>query len=213
MQDLTKIAKVLRQKLAAANYHYAPHTHEQLLNYLLLLDKWNHTYNLTSIRDVVEMIPLHILDSLAIAEYVRGQRVIDIGTGAGLPGMPLAIVQADREFILLDSNGKKTRFLTHVVQQLNLSNVKIVQKRAEHYQTETCFATIVSRAFSELNAFLQKTRHLCCKDGQFLAMKGHYPHAEIARIDASFQLLATYSLQIPELNAQRHLICLGKKQF
>lgn len=210
MNNKEQLSNLLVLKLSTANCKITLLAQEQLLNYLLLLDKWNHTYNLTSVRDIEEMIPLHILDSLSIANYLHGQRIIDVGTGAGLPGIPLAITQPEREFVLLDSNGKKTRFLIHVLQQLNLTNVVVVQERVENYKPEKCFDSVVSRAFSNLNDFLQKTQHLCCADGQFLAMKGQYPHDELAVIGDNFKIIAIQALTIPELSAQRHLICLAK---
>src|SRR5690242_16283324 len=117
------LKKFLEQTLVSAKYAFSEERSEQLANYLLLLDKWNQAYNLTSVRDVKDMVTLHILDSLSIADYLQGKRIIDVGTGAGLPGIPLAITQPEREFVLLDSNGKKIRFLIHVLQQLKLSNV------------------------------------------------------------------------------------------
>lgn len=210
MQTSEQFKNLFFQKLTAANYQLSAQMQEQLLNYLLLLDKWNHAYNLTSVRDIEEMIPVHILDSLSIATYLHGQRVLDVGTGAGLPGIPLAIIFPEREFVLLDSNGKKTRFLTHVVQLLDLKNVTVIQERVENYMVEQCFDSIVSRAFSDINDFLQKCQHLCCEGGQFLAMKGQYPQEELTAITASFQLLAAHVIKVPELNAQRHLICIAK---
>ena len=205
------VTALLKQQVSLPDRQLAPEAQEQLLNYLLLLDKWNRAYNLTSVRQVEEMIAVHILDSLSIAGYLQGKRIIDVGTGAGLPGIPLAVAYPEREFVLLDSNGKKTRFLTHVLQQLALKNVVIAQTRVEHYQPVACFDSIVSRAFSAVDDFLQKTCHLCCPQGQFLAMKGHYPYAELKAIPEDFHLIAVHELKICGLSAQRHLVCLAKK--
>ena len=211
MQASEKLKNLFAQKLTAAEYQLSAQVQGLLLSYLLLLDKWNHAYNLTSVRDIAEMIPVHILDSLSIANYLHGQRILDVGTGAGLPGIPLAIIYPEREFVLLDSNGKKTRFLTHVIQQLNLKNVTVIQHRVENYRPEQCFDSIVSRAFSDINDFLQKTQHLCGNKGQFLAMKGQYPHDELINLNESYQLNTVYPLNIIGLPAQRHLICLQRK--
>ncbi len=198
----------LKQRLNKSLYPLLPAQEQRLIDYLLLLERWNQAYNLTSVHNIADMVPLHILDSLAITPYLQGKRIIDVGTGAGLPGIPLAITQPDRTFVLLDSNGKKTRFLFQVQQQLNLTNIEIVQERIEHYRPAQCFDTVVSRAFSDLNDFGHKTQHLCCPTGQWLAMKGHYPTEELAALSADFQVLAVHELTVPELNAQRHLVCL-----
>jgi len=210
MPDSIELQILLKQKLAAARHVLSTTALEQLYHYLLLLDKWNHTYNLTSVRNIEAMIPLHILDSLSITDYLHGKRIIDVGTGAGLPGIPLAIIHPDKEFVLLDSNGKKTRFLVHVLPQLKLDNVTVVQERVENYHPEQCFDSVVSRAFSSLNDFVHKTQHLCCVDGQFLAMKGQYPQEELGDIAKSFRVVSVQLLIVPGLSAERHLICLGK---
>lgn len=178
---------------------------EKLLRYLLLLEKWNKTYNLTSIRDLKEMITHHILDSLSIRDYLAGIRILDVGTGAGLPGIPLAIVQPHREFYLLDSNQKKTTFLNQVLLELKISNVTIINARVEKYTDETCFDCIITRAFSSLQEFVDCTNHLVCKDGFWLAMKGKYPTEELANLTGEFSTMV-YDLQVPGLNAERHLV-------
>lgn len=211
MQASEQFKALFSQKLKAANYQLSAKVQVQLLDYLFLLDKWNQAYNLTSVRDMSAMIPLHILDSLSIVNYVQGDRIIDVGTGAGLPGIPLAIFYPERKVVLLDSNGKKTRFLTHVLAQLNLTNVTVVQARVESYQSKNCFDTVISRAFSQLNDFVVQTQHLCCEDGIFLAMKGQYPQEELKTLKGDYELAAVHSLNIIGLSAQRHLVCLQKK--
>ena len=173
---------------------------------MLRLHKWNQIHNLTSIRDPFQMLSKHIIDSLAVSPYLQGPNILDVGTGAGLPGLPLALTHPQYRFALLDSNGKKTRFLTHVIQTLMIANVDIIPLRVEKYHPKNCFNSIVSRAFSQLNEFLDKTRHLCCENGIFLAMKGQYPAEEIAAIDADFKLLDTKDLQIAGLDQKRHLL-------
>lgn len=184
-------------------------TSKQLVDYVLLLYKWNQVHNLTSIRNPLQMLSKHIMDSLAISPYLQGPHILDVGTGAGLPGLPLALTHPHYHFTLLDSNGKKTRFLTYIVQTLMIHNIDIVPLRVENYYAEKCFNSIVSRAFSQLNDFLYKTQHLCCKNGVFLAMKGQYPAEEINSLDNHFQLINTKSLRIAGLDEKRHLLIVG----
>ncbi|WP_454784904.1 16S rRNA (guanine(527)-N(7))-methyltransferase RsmG [Legionella sp. WA2024007413] len=153
-----------------------------LVDYLFLLNKWNLAYNLTAIRDLESMVSKHILDSLAILPWLRGKQIIDVGTGAGLPGIPLALARPDFNFVLLDSNGKKTRFLNEVKRQLDLKNVEIVQFRVENYHPTQGFDTVVSRAFSSLVQMVQWTQHLIADDGIWLAMKGRDPDTELNEI-------------------------------
>ncbi|MDR3503926.1 MAG: 16S rRNA (guanine(527)-N(7))-methyltransferase RsmG [Legionella sp.] len=154
-----------------------------LLDYLFLLKKWNVAYNLTAVRDLESMVNKHLLDSLAIAPWLQGERIIDVGTGPGLPGIPLAIAQPEKSFVLLDSNGKKTRFLNEVKRQLDLKNLEIVQIRVENYHPAQGFDTVISRAFSSLAQMIHWTEHLVAKDGIWLAMKGRYPDAELQEIE------------------------------
>lgn len=180
---------------------------QQLADYLALLQKWNKTYNLTSIDDPAVMTTRHIADSLSISPFLIGQRILDVGTGAGLPGIPLALSHPDKEFFLLDSNGKKIRFLQHVVQTLKLNNVHPVQARVEKFNSTACFSTIMSRAFSSLADFVAKTRHLCCPDGLLLAMKGTYPTDELTALGNEFKV-TVHPLTVPGLQAERHLVCI-----
>lgn len=153
-----------------------------LSDYLFLLNKWNSAYNLTAIRDVETMVSKHIVDSLAILPWLKGNRIIDVGTGAGLPGIPLALARPEISFVLLDSNGKKTRFLHEVKRQLNLKNIEIVQFRVENYHPAQGFDTVLSRAFSSLAQMIQWTQHLIAQEGIWLAMKGRFPDAELNEI-------------------------------
>ncbi|CAM4383134.1 MAG: Ribosomal RNA small subunit methyltransferase G [Legionella sp.] len=154
-----------------------------LLDYLFLLKKWNLAYNLTAVRDLESMVNKHLLDSLAIVPWVQGKRIIDVGTGPGLPGIPLAIALPEKSFVLLDSNGKKTRFLNEVKRQLDLKNLEIVQIRVENYHPTQGFDTVISRAFSSLAQMIHWTKHLVANDGIWLAMKGRYPDAELQEIE------------------------------
>lgn len=179
----------------------------KLQQYLFLLKKWNRAYNLTSITTTKAMVIRHVLDSLSISPYLKGDHIIDVGTGAGLPGIPLSIVNPDREFFLLDSNNKKSRFLKQVKMDLDLDNVVVIHNRIEAYNPPIRFDTAVARAFSSLNEFLLNTQHLVCKDGgQFLAMKGVYPLSEIESLTEGFTVDEVERLQIPDLEAERHVV-------
>ncbi|MCE3046250.1 16S rRNA (guanine(527)-N(7))-methyltransferase RsmG [Legionella sp. 16cNR16C] len=179
---------------------------EPLLNYLLLLQKWNKAYNLTAIRDLPAMLSKHLLDSLAISPWLQGPRLIDVGTGAGLPGIPLAIAHPHLQISLLDSNGKKIRFLQEVKRQLNLSNIEIIESRVENYKPATGFDTVISRAFSDLSQMISWTKHLLASDGIWLAMKGRYPEIELSTIDQGFKVIP-YS--VPGLDGERCCIIIA----
>jgi 16S rRNA (guanine527-N7)-methyltransferase len=155
---------------------------DSVADYLLLLKKWNLAYNLTAIRDLESMVNKHILDSLAILPWLQGERIIDVGTGPGLPGIPLALARPETHFVLLDSNGKKTRFLKEVKRQLHLKNIEVVQFRVENYHPTQGFDTVLSRAFSTLAQMIQWTKHLIAEHGIWLAMKGRYPDTELKEI-------------------------------
>ena len=181
-----------------------------LLEYCELLIKWNKTFNLTSVDDPEQMISLHLLDSLAVLPFLPGGRVLDVGTGAGLPGIPLAIARPEQKFVLLDSNGKKTRFLVQASGQLGLENVEVVNQRVELYQAHELFDVIISRAFSSLGQFLSACNHLLSPGGQFLAMKGKLPEDELHDLPDGFQLESSVELKIPGLEAERRLLMLRR---
>ena len=183
---------------------------EKFLQYLHLMRQWNRLSNLTSILDPKEMIMLHILDSLSIRPFLQGNHILDVGSGAGLPGIPLALIMPDKQFVLLDSNHKKTRFLTHVVLALKLKNVKVLHKRVEDLPNDIKFDSILSRAFASLQVMLERTAHLVTDEGQFLAMKGIYPKEELENIPPHFQLIAVHQLTVKGLQAERHLVVLRK---
>jgi len=194
------------------NQYSLPNSMENLfIQYLDLLTQWNKVFNLTRICDPEEMVLLHILDSLSISPYLHGTRILDVGTGAGLPGIPLAIIQPEKKFVLIDSNSKKTRFLVQAVHELKLANVEIIHSRCEDLQPQQLFDSIVSRAFASLQVMLTTTCHLINKDGRFLAMKGVYPESEIQALPQGFKLLAVHKLVIKGLDAKRHLVCLAKE--
>jgi 16S rRNA (guanine527-N7)-methyltransferase len=201
----------LSHALQQNNHHLSAPMQKQLLTYLELLTQWNKVFNLTRICDPEKMILLHILDSLSIWSYLNGMKIIDIGTGAGLPGIPLALIYPEKEFVLMDSNNKKIRFLIQAVYELKLTNVEVIYSRCENYHPAQKFDSILSRAFASLRVMLETTQHLVGQHGQFLAMKGIYPTQEIQDIRQEFTLLAVHRLEVKGLEAQRHLVCLAKE--
>jgi 16S rRNA (guanine527-N7)-methyltransferase len=183
-----------------------------LLDYLALLLKWNRAYNLTAVRDPRQMVTRHLLDSLAIAPHLQGRRFIDVGTGAGLPGVPMAVLFPQREFHLLDSNGKKTRFLFQVKTALCLDNMTVHHARVESFRGATGLDAVLSRAFASLQDMVGGCRHLLAPGGSFLAMKGAYPAAELQEISGQCDIQAIHALDVPGLAEQRHLIALTLKR-
>jgi 16S rRNA (guanine527-N7)-methyltransferase len=183
----------------------------RLLAYIELLVRWNQAYNLTAIRDPGEMLTKHALDSLAVLPFIAAGPCADVGTGAGLPGIPLAIARPDIRFTLLDSNGKKTRFVTQAVAELKLSNVDVVQARSEAWRPPAPFAQVLSRAFASLADFAKLAGGLAAPGGRLLAMKGARPEEEIAGLPRGFRLVAVHPLKVPGLDAERCLVELEKQ--
>ena len=178
-----------------------------LLDYLALLVRWNATYNLTAIRDPREMLVKHLLDSLAMQPYVRGLKTLaDLGTGPGLPGIPLAIATPSLQVTLVESNGKKARFLREAARQLQLRNVQVVQSRIEAFRPDARFDAITARALATLPLILELGGHLPGPDGRLLAMKGVLPVEEITALPTGWQLAAAHPLRVPGLPAERHLL-------
>ena len=178
-----------------------------LLNrYLQLLQRWNKVFNLTAVRDPAEMQSLHIADSISVAPYLHGATCLDVGSGAGLPGIPLAILQPERQFTLLDTNGKKTRFIQQAVLELGLPNVQVVQTRVESWQPAASFDAIISRAFASLHDFVTFTGKHVAENGILYAMKGRYPASELAELPAGWCVTAQHPLHVPGLDAERHLL-------
>ena len=185
---------------------------EQLLAYLGLLIKWNKAYNLTAVRDPDEMVSRHLLDSLSVVPFVAelGDNWLDVGSGGGMPGVPLAIMFPERRFTLLDSNGKKTRFLTQVKLELKLANLEVIHSRVEEFRPQVPFSGICSRAFSSLQDFTDWTRHLGNGDTHWLAMKGVQPDDELQALPADFRLQSCDVLKVPGCQGQRHLLILRR---
>ncbi|AIF46403.1 16S rRNA (guanine(527)-N(7))-methyltransferase RsmG [Dyella japonica] len=181
---------------------------ERLLDYRALLARWNATYNLTAIRDPGEMVSRHLIDSLAILPYVQGQTLADLGTGPGLPGIPLAIAAPERQVLLVDSNGKKVRFLREAIRSLKLENVRAVQSRVE--EVEGQFDCVTARAFASLEDMLAWGGHLLTKDGIWLAMKGKHPDEELPGVPVGFEVRAIHTLAVPDVGGERHLVVLGR---
>ncbi len=182
-----------------------------LVQYVELLHKWNKAYNLTSVRDPQQMLVKHIMDSLMVGEVLTGENFIDVGTGPGLPGIPLAILYPERNFVLLDSLGKRITFLRQVVFQLKLTNVEPVKARVEEYQVEAPFDGVLSRAFSSLEDMVSWCTHLVTVDhGFFFALKGQYPTEELKQLPENIKLVSNHEITVPELIGERHVIVLKK---
>jgi 16S rRNA (guanine527-N7)-methyltransferase len=183
---------------------------EPLMAYLDELQKWNAAYNLTAIRDPDEMVTKHLLDSLALLPHVGG-RLLDVGAGAGLPGIPLAIANPALDVTVLDSNGKKVRFMRHAVRTLGLPNVAVAEARVEAFRPESPFGTITSRAFASLADFFTGTEALLAPGGQWVAMKGKLDPEELASVPARFVIGGTHRLRVPGLDEDRHAVIAGMK--
>lgn len=179
---------------------------QHLLDYITLLQKWNRVYNLTAVREPEKMLYHHLLDSLAVLPHVGSGCLLDVGTGAGLPGIPLAIARPDLQVTLLDSNHKKTTFLRQACIQLGLKNVGVECVRLGDFYPQPLYDAVISRAFSDLSEFVLPAAHLCRPGGMLLAMKGVYPHDELARLPAKFAQFEVAVLNVPGLEAQRHLV-------
>ncbi|MGA9855162.1 MAG: 16S rRNA (guanine(527)-N(7))-methyltransferase RsmG [Gammaproteobacteria bacterium] len=186
-----------------------PGADQALLDFIKLLDKWNSAYNLTAIRAPMDMLSKHLLDSLSVLPYLQGKRIVDVACGAGLPGIPLALVCPDRRFVLLDSQAKKTRFVTHAITILGLRNVEVVQSRAEDYRPAELFATVISRAFASLLDFMRLAGHLGEPFAAFLAMKGQSPAGELQALPARYQA-TVHPLTVPGLKARRCVVEIHK---
>lgn len=201
----------LTSLLQAANISLSDQQKQQLIGYVSLLDKWNKAYNLTSVRDPQQMLVRHILDSIVVAPHLKGSRFIDVGTGPGLPGIPLAIVMPEAHFTLLDSLGKRVRFLRQVQHELGLENITPVQSRVEEFPSEPPFDGVISRAFASLEDMVNWCHHLPAPEGRFFALKGVRPDDEIASLPAGYTLDTVVELKVPQLDGERHLVIIGRE--
>jgi 16S rRNA (guanine527-N7)-methyltransferase len=201
---MDKLDRRLAEGLAALGISAAPEQQARLMAFLALMQKWNRTYNLTAIRDLRTAVDLHLLDSLTAWPYLHGGRILDVGTGAGLPGIPLAIVSEGQRFVLLDSNAKKTRFVQQAVIELGLKNVDVVTARVEQYRPECGFDTVLARAFASLGEIVAATERLLAPHGRILAQKGQWPQEEIENLKN--HAVRVHRLAIPGLDVERHLV-------
>lgn len=199
---LNKLSRLLDE----AGISLTEHQKNQLIAYVDMLHKWNKAYNLTSVRDPNEMLVRHILDSIVVAPHLQGERFIDVGTGPGLPGIPLSIVRPESHFTLLDSLGKRVRFLRQVQHELKLENITPVQSRVEEFPSEPPFDGVISRAFASLDDMLSWCCHLPGENGRFYALKGQLPEEEIASLPAAFSVESVVKLRVPQLEGERHLV-------
>ncbi len=204
------LTEILCNGLDALDLSLPPIQQQQLVDYCLLLHKWNRTYNLTAIRDPQQMVIRHVLDSLVLLPYLDQDHWLDVGSGAGIPSIPLAIVRPEWQWDSIDSNGKKTRFQIQAKASLGLKNFQVHQCRIEALSLQRPVQRIISRAFSELADFVHLTAHLETPQTRWFAMKGQFPQTELAALPTEFDCIAHHSLQVPQLNEERHLIILGR---
>lgn len=200
----------LKQGVAALGLTLPPATLERLLNYLGLLAKWNKVYNLTAVREPEMMISHHLLDCLAVLPHIQAKNLLDVGSGAGFPGIPLALAHSDWRLTLLDSSHKKTAFLKQVLIELKLGNATVVTEKVEAWKPEAKFDLVISRAFSDLAEFVRLSGHLCAPNGMLMAMKGIYPYEEVTQLPREYRLERTLKLSVPGLPAERCLVVIGR---
>ena len=200
------LAEELAQGIAALGVDLAAETRGRLLDYLVLLQKWNKVYNLTAVRELPKMVSHHLLDCLAVLPHVAARTILDVGSGAGLPGIPLALALPQTQITLLDSSHKKAAFLNQAVIELHLHNATVTCQRVEAWRPRRQFELVISRAFSDLSEYLALAGRLCAKDGVIAAMKGVYPYEELEQLPREFKLRRVVPLKVPGLRAERHLV-------
>ena len=206
---MAESAKLLSSGLTQLGIDATAEQQEQLLAYLGLMQKWNKAYNLTAIRDPQQMLIRHLLDSLAVVPHINSDELIDVGSGGGLPGIPLAILFPEQPITTLDSNSKKTRFQNQVRIELGLNNLEVIHGRVEAVQDRQ-FGQVISRAFASIVDMINLSHALLAEKGVFLAMKGRYPDAELAELPPQYVLQQSYELHVPGLDEERHLLVLGR---
>ena len=206
----SSLAPLLDEGLAGLGLALGPAQREALLRLLVELAEWNRRFNLTAIREPREMVSKHLLDSLSIQPWLDGTRVADVGTGAGFPGLPLAIANPARHFTLIESVGKKARFVRHAANTLGLGNVEVVNGRAETHEPDQPFDTVVCRAVGKVGEFVRVAGHLCSRGGRMLAMKGQFPESELGALPRGWRLAGVHPVEVPGLDAARHVVVLER---
>jgi 16S rRNA (guanine527-N7)-methyltransferase len=209
-QALTVAKNLLEKGLLELGLPIGPERQGLLLQYLLLLEKWNQVYNLTAIRDLTKMVGAHLLDSLSVVSRLSGESILDVGSGAGLPGIPIAVAKPRCDVTLMDSNHKKAAFLRQAVADLALKNANVVCERVESWAAPKEFDVIISRAFSDLGEFVSLTGRLLAPGGVIAAMKGLHPYEELERLPSGFRVREVRALQVPGLQAERHLVLIER---
>ncbi|MBI2295459.1 MAG: 16S rRNA (guanine(527)-N(7))-methyltransferase RsmG [Betaproteobacteria bacterium] len=200
------LAPKLAQGIVQLGLALPPPTQQRLLDYVALLQKWNKVYNLTAVREAQKMVGHHLLDCLAVAPHVSAATILDVGSGAGLPGIPLALALPRAQVTLLDSGHKKAAFLRQAVIELKLANAEVVCERIEDWRPSRRFELVISRAFSDLPEFAARAGHLVARGGVLAAMKGGYPHAELAQLPPGYRLQQALPLHVPGVRGERHLV-------
>lgn len=210
--DRAALAEVLKKGVAELALELSAARQEQLLDYLALLNKWNGVYNLTSVRDPMQMMTLHLLDSLAaVPAFAGAQNVLDVGAGGGLPGVVLAISKPDMKLSMIDTVHKKTAFLTQVKAELGLANVTVYTKKVQELEVKQPFDVITSRAFADLSDFVNWSGHLLAEGGRFIALKGTAPQDERERLPEPWKVERLQALKVPGLDAERHLVFISRQ--
>jgi 16S rRNA (guanine527-N7)-methyltransferase len=197
--------------ISQANLAVSDEKQAKLVNFVLMMNKWNKAYNLSSVRDPQEMLVKHIMDALVVMPFIQGSNIADVGTGPGLPGIPLAIAFPEKAFTLIDSLGKRVRFIKQVCHELGITNVTPIQSRVEDVQANPSFDLVISRAFASLSDMLQWCEHLVDKKGEFLALKGQLHQDEISKVDSRFVVAQTTRLSVPSLIGERHIVKIYKR--
>ena len=203
-------ADQLKRGLIALGLVLERDTQQRLLDYIALIDKWNRVHNLTAIREPEKMVSHHLLDSLAVAPHLHARRLLDVGSGAGLPGIPLALANPDMQVTLLDSSNKKVAFMNQAVMELKIKNAEVCGERVESWKSQEGFDVVISRAFSDMSEFVHMTRHLLAPGGMFAAMKGMHPYEEIDKLPPDCIVQQVLPLAIPGLDGARHLVLIGQ---
>jgi 16S rRNA (guanine527-N7)-methyltransferase len=205
------LTKQLRDLIEQTDLKVSDQQVDKLIGFVLLMDKWNKAYNLSSVREPEQMLIKHIMDALVVAPFVNGSLIADVGTGPGLPGVPLAIMFPEKTFTLIDSLGKRIRFIKQACYELQINNVTAIQSRVEDIQAEPFFDVVLSRAFASLSDMLKWCEHLVDKNGEFLALKGQLHQDELTQVPKQFTVVQTTALLVPSLTGERHLVSIHKR--